>query len=1002
MIRSSRPSRGNALVLALLLLLVVAASIGAYFVFRRGDAANSGVGASQRTADHGATTAKKGDATAGVKKPDELANPDLNSSPNGTSFTVLCVTADGSAQPLKDLEVRASPLKRAFADTANATVKRTDATGTVRFEKLPYTFYDVSAAPAGRYPLGVNCVKDGQQVELVFGKGAPIKGKVTRAGTGEPVAHAWIQILSDMGGGAASEQIKDAILHGKTANDIADLLKPHPYFRVTGESADDGSFSFGALPIGQRMTLSIDHDDYDSISDDIDVKGESAIEKNYALVTRTEIFGRVTSGETGEPIAGVKVEAGEGGVPPSAIRIFGGGAQVLEATTDVNGNYVIAKVARGPQSVLVHFPGYDEYAASFEATAEARCQHDIKLFKAASISGQVLDSANNPIEGVSLYSTYSEVVVFSNQATQGDPAARSAADGTFVIHNLPVNRGLQLVARHPDYVDARQENLVLKPGESMTGIQLMMSHGGSITGSVADTTRQAVVGASLTARPIRPAGTPLPAVTSGSDGAFIINNTPPGTYEIEATAPGYVNTVNSNIKDVTTGVQFVMVKEAIYSGRVVLDATGEPVKKFKYRVRMSDDTPGRHTPKGSSSKGSDGKFEIAGLAPGNWDFEFTADDFAPLLIKGVAVKEGETVANQELRLKAGPSCVGSVKADSGKPVQAALVRMEFLDSFSGADKTFTKLQSTTNSNGEFEIKNLAPGKYKIWAAHPMFASTGEKTILVEETGQVRHDFDLLRPASLHLVVHDSKGNTIQGATATLFQGDSPLDTSEIIVKGGVTGLKLPGNSAEREGFGNVSDAGSKGNMQSKVGENGELIWRRKTPGEWTLWVSADGFVKYSKKLELSSGKETVHEAVLSQLEPGMDPRLANKTGPFKKGASERTPKNAAGERKKELFEKLTEEQRAIIMKKRKGQTLTADEKAQYKEIRKILAPKNGPDSGDPSAAGPKGKRGKHGKKAQPPADPNAAPPADGTNPPPNPPPSGGKDGSGGNPQNGGN
>ena len=86
MIRSSRPSRGNALVLALLLLLVVAAAIGAFFVVRRGDAANSGVGASQRTADHGATTAKKGDATAGVKMPEELANPDLNNSPNGTSF----------------------------------------------------------------------------------------------------------------------------------------------------------------------------------------------------------------------------------------------------------------------------------------------------------------------------------------------------------------------------------------------------------------------------------------------------------------------------------------------------------------------------------------------------------------------------------------------------------------------------------------------------------------------------------------------------------------------------------------------------------------------------------------------------------------------------------------------------------------------------------------------------------------------------------------------------
>jgi carboxypeptidase family protein len=995
MIRSSRAQRGSALAFVLLL-LAIAIAVGAFLVLRRSP--DAGEGSSHRSSDQGATSAKKpDDALPGVKKADD-ANQDVAKSPNGTGFTVVCLDAEGSTQPLKDIEVRAAPIKRAFADVEHATTAKTDATGTARFEHLPFAFYDVSAAPSGRYPLGVNYVKDGQQVELVFGKGAPIKGKVTRAGTGEPIAHAWVQIRSDMGGGAASEQIQDAVLHGKSTSEIADLLKPHPYFRVTAETAADGAFSFSALPIGQQVTLTFDHDDFDSLTDTIDVKDATPLEKNYVLVTRTEIYGRITAGENGEPLAGVKVEAGEGGVPPSAIRIFGGGAQILEATTDVNGNYVIPKVARGPQSIQVHFPGYDEYAASFEATAEARCQHDIKLYKAASLSGQVVDSANNPIEGVSIYSTFSEVVVFSNQATQGDPAARTAADGTFAIHNMPVNKGLQLIARHPDYVDAKQENIVLQPGESMTGVQIMMSHGGSITGSVADTTRQPVVGASLVARPIRPAGPPLAAVVSGPDGAFIVNNTPPGVYEIEASAPGFVSTMNSNIKDVTTGVQFVMVKEAVYSGRVVLDTTGEPAKKFKYRVRPSDDTPGRHIPKAGGSKGPDGKFEINGLAPGDWDFEFTSDDLAPLLVKGVSVKEGETVGNQELRLKAGPTCVGAVKSDSGKPIQAALVRMEYLDTFSAGDKTFTKLQSTTNSNGEFEIKNLAPGRYKIWAAHPMFAPTGEKTVIVEDATQLRHDFDLQRPASLHLVVHDQKGNTVPNATATLFQGDSPLDTSEVIVKGGVTGLRLPGSSAEREGFGNVSDAGSKGQMQSKAGDSGELTWRRKTPGDWTLWVSADGFVKYSKKLTLTAGKETVHEAVLSALEPGMDPRLANKSNNFNKIA-EREKKTAGNEKKKELFEKLTEEQRAIIMKKRKGQTLTAEEKAEYKEIRKILAPKSDPNDPSAQAQGQKGKRGKHKKAQQ--TDPNA-PPAGGSNPPPPPPPAGDNGSGGGNPPNGGN
>ena len=142
-------------------------------------------------------------------------------------------------------------------------------------------------------------------------------------------------------------------------------------------------------------------------------------------------------------------------------------------------------------------------------------------------------------------------------------------------------------------------------------------------------------------------------------------------------------------------------------------------------------------------------------------------------------------------------------------------------------------------------------------------------------------------------------------------------------------------------------------------------------------------MKYSAKLKLEAGKEAVHEAVLFPAEAG----VTQQDAPMRANQAPK-PKNPA-------MEKLTDAQRELIKKKRRGEPLTADEKKQYKEIRKILQPKGGDNgSGDPSAAGKKGKKGKKAKKAEQPA------PANGDNPPA-PPPSG-DGGSGGNPPNGGN
>ena len=964
MTRSASARRGNAMVVVLLL-LVVAAAVAAFFVLRSDETEGVGPTKAPKTASvpkaakpagDGGDTAQRSSATS--------ADPDAAPA-NGTTFTIVCFDQESANKPLAGLDVVATPLKRTETVADQAVTLKTDASGTAKFEKLPYLTYEISASPADRCPLTLSAARDGQRFELIFGKGAPITGKVV--GTNDqPLAHVWVQVRSDLGSSRANRQIQEAMKQGKDQAEVNDLVKSLPHYRVAGETGDDGTFRFAAMPVGQNVTVSLDHEEYDALVESFDVKDDKPVEKRFVLLPRTEIFGRVISGETGEPLAGVKIELGEGGVPASALRMFSNDVVIATATTDPNGNYRFPRVQRGPQALSIQHAGYDQVEENFQATGVEPCRHDIKLFKSAGLTGQVVDSANNPVEGVSIFWNYPEVAMLTNMATQGDPAATTIADGTFQVRNLPVNRPITLMARHAEYVDAKQENIVLQPGESLTGLQIMMSKGGSITGSVVDTTRQPVVGASIVAKAVRPAGTPLAAVVSGPDGAFIVNNTPPAVYDLECNAPEYVTATKSDVKDVTTGVQIVLVKAATYSGKLVTESGGEPVKKFRVRIRPSDGAAIRTATRNESMRDAEGKFEIKGLAPGMWDFEFTADEFAPLTVRGIAVREGEKVAAQDIRIKAGTTCTGVVKTDAGKPVAAALVRMEYNDSFSAADRTFLKLQSQTNSNGEFEIKNLATGRYTIWVGHPLFAPSGDKDITVADGGPNKVDFELKRPARLHLVVHDKSGNTVPGASAFLFQGESPLDGGQKTpVNGGAT-FKMKGDQGIKEGIALGSDPDSAGGTHAKVNDKGEITWARKTAGEWTLWVTAQGFVKYSAKLKLEAGKEQVHEAILFPAEPGM----TQQQPPMRANQAPK-PKNPA-------MEKLTEAQRELIKKKRRGEPLTADEKKQYKEIRKSL---QGGTAGGDSADGttdPGAKKGKKGKKAK---TPPAGDGQDGTKPP---------------------
>jgi len=947
--RVSGPVRGSALTVALLLVVLAIGGIIAFIALRSDPADVRPTAPSTSTAGTTATPAAPTEAETGPARTATKKGREGRRADKPITFTVKCLGPGGAAEPLVGIELSAAPALATGIDLDETVVARSDADGLATFKDLPFTIYEVWSSPDGYLPLRLRGAKDGKALDFLFRKGVPFTGSVLDAESGAPIANAWIQLHTDFGMAATIKRIQMALQQGVDPRDISGyelLEKPHPFFRTSVESGADGKFTIPLAPFEADVTLASEHPSFDSFSEVLKVRGSEPIVRDIRLFPRIDIVGRVVVDETGEPVVGVKVQATENGIPLMVMALIGDGSGGVEDVTDANGRFHLRKLPRGKQYVSCNYPGYEDYVGAFEIkSTEKEFTHEIRLRRSASLSGTVVDNTNQPLEGIAVYWATAESQILSNKGLPEKPHARTGPDGSFVLRGVPVTRTFNVLARHPDYVNAEKSHFVLHAGEELTGVEIMMSRGGAITGEVLDALRQPIPGATVVATPVRPPGAPLVPVLSSADGAFLINNTQPAQFELTCEAPGYCKSTIGNVRDVTTGVQFVLVREAVYSGRF-LNAAGEPIGKFKVRCKPSNaENPAIRT---EQIRDKDGKFELKGLTPGLWDFEFSAEELTPVVVERVAMREAERLENQELRVAEGARVGGVLRSMSGKPVQAALIRMEYLDSFSSADKSYTKLQAASNSNGEYEIKNLLPGRYLIWASHPSFAPLKEREIVVDIGARQEIDFSLVKPSSVRIVVRDAEGNTVPQATVWLFQGENPMESAEKLVKDGMVGIVLNKDEADRSGI-QTAEAHMQGGMRVQVGETGEVTFSRKEPGDWSIWVQCPGYYKYTGRLKLEAGKETIHEAELVKLAPGEKQREAftdrkaelDRRNQRQSGAGT-TNNDRAGPSD---FAELTNEQREVLEKQKAGEELTAEEMTILKEARNQLRKKNDDGAG---------------------------------------------------------
>lgn len=465
------------------------------------------------------------------------------------------------------------------------------------------------------------------------------------------------------------------------------------------------------------------------------------------------------------------------------------------------------------------------------------------------IKGRVLDENNRPIAGAA--AMYGQLIL-------PRPENYTNEKGEFFLKNVEMNSYEKVLTVFAVGYQAHQIQIEAGPVENAPDVEVVLKKGLWAKGKVVDAKKNPIVNVSVMPVMFR---MPIRAYADHTDerGEFELQSLAPDT-RFQFDAPGYSARRDVELKLDSEDNEIVLLGEGLIAGKVIDEATGEPVTKFKVALNFPDQRlPGEESVSlnmnqmdGTDFEAETGEFKIDKLtAKGAYALNVTAEGYAPQLVKrSVAVTEDE-LEPIEIKLKKGGSAVqGAVVASENfTPIADAEVTLlvhkradrnmvwfdwSRLNPNSSTRFDYMQMETTkTNAEGIFIFDELSEGL-------PI-------DILVRSAG--RADFRLIdiekmnEDDRLAIVVNQPLAGRIFG---TMNYNALPEATS----------IQLS-NNASREGRGYNDLTQSAG---------GAFDYDRLPPGKYTMIVqgkripmgNGGGFRSdtiYTKEIELAEGQE---------------------------------------------------------------------------------------------------------------------------------------------------
>ncbi|RKH87739.1 hypothetical protein D7Y21_17740 [Corallococcus sp. AB045] len=237
--------------------------------------------------------------------------------------------------------------------------------------------------------------------------------------------------------------------------------------------------------------------------------------------------------------------------------------------------------------------------------------------------------------------------------------------------------------------------------------------------------------------------------TSDERGNFRIDGLAPGTYLLEARAPGYARVVLSRLRIPTEGPLTLALRLASVIEGFVVDSKGLPAADAEVRVGGN--------PSQVVTTGAQGGFSVE-VEPGTHPLSARRGEETGALDLPVLCAAGKTV--RDVRIQLGPGAVleGRVVEESeGTPVAGARVDV----SFSGGDGDPSV--AVSDAEGHFIVQGLAPGSYNAKVTASGYSPDTRWGLTVTQGESFPVEFKLSRTGAVEGQVRDSIGAPVAAA-----------------------------------------------------------------------------------------------------------------------------------------------------------------------------------------------------------------------------------------------
>jgi hypothetical protein len=703
----------------------------------------------------------------------------------------------------------------------------TDDQGQCTLKEVPEGYYSFGWPMKYGHPtLSSFSVKPGQKLALTVTfppseeeKGLMLHGRVTDA-RGEPV-------------------VCGPIFLDPNLRDEGFIYQPHD---PTG-TAEDGSFSFPALEVGQHVVLAFRAGGREGEGGSMAWQYFEVAEGDLppAVVVcfpegGSPLVGRVTDPTTGAPLEGVSVLAlppvlshrltdltyGIATAPPE--RAMKWCADPFpHTTTGADGSYTLGPLPPGRYTVVavgVEFPTSVTEVVIPQLSPEPIRMDFARLPPAArTLALRLLDEEGRPLANAPVRLTARYVY----------PAMTTDPDGRLHKDLGPGRHDVRLQIE--GYEEVRLDAIVLgtEVDSKEMEVRLKPVRYGTVAAKVLwGDTGEPVPGATVQVRLSRSSWprSPLPSAVTDAEGQATLEQVPTGRYTVLASpgAPGPAGQIyapaRSDEVEVLPGTAPEVTIRLPLAGSVsgtVTDDAGKPKEGVPVTAFPRDEALVSTVDGPATQSGPDGSFTLTGLSPGPWTLTARRNDGLGLGSEEVTIEAGRETRGIQLQAVSQPqggadvTVTGRVLGPDGRtPAAGALVQLVGALPLGGSFYSLFPVQVVADAAGQFTLRGRGEA--------PLFVEAWVPGVGVAVSEGIAPGKE---PADLPLTV--ARGGVLQGRV--IRTDGSPVARARVVAKRPFSKPGTPGFADEPR--------------WAWTDERGEFRLDGVPPGEWRLYAEIE-------------------------------------------------------------------------------------------------------------------------------------------------------------------